>query len=242
LVVTLLLLGTTSCYGWLFGGPAYNDLKVTFSLNPLNSWRWNSVPRELTEAVQKGWTLHKDGCKDAKDSLPGQRYILNGDLSVILVFDANGFIAGIQMGVPKSAVNPGQWVKKSTVIVDGSNYALSAYFIHPSRICDKSKSRTKQAFDQQGTADKVLLQVGPKAAQDLAEIPLTQDDNSLTAKHWVKGKCFPSMGRHYWYNNSVDLDCNEWVPYCLLYNSGKFNGFCFALNHAKFDNANPHRF
>jgi len=199
------------------------------------------VPRELNVAVAQGWTLHKDGCKSAKDRLPGARYILDNDLSVILVFDANGYIAGMQMGVPKSAITPGHLIKAATAIDDDSNYAVSAYFVHPSRICDQSKSRTSDEFQNQGTAEKVYLQVGPKAATDVLEIPLTQDEQALAAQKWTKGKCLPTMGMHYWYNNTVDTDCNELVPFCLLYNSGKFNGFCFAVA-ADFDNANPHRF
>jgi charged multivesicular body protein 7 len=225
----------------LFGGPAYNDLKVTWAINPLNFWRFNSLPRQQSDAEAQGWTLFKDGCSVAKSSLPGKRFILNGDLSAMLSYDQNGYIAGIQMGVPKNATTPGHLTLAAPLINDGTNYVISAYFVHPSRICDKSKSRTADEFSQQGTVDKVFLQAGPNAATDIMEIPLTQDENALTAQKWVKGKCFPTMGQHYWWDVSEDMNCDKMMPFCLLYNSGKFNGFCFAMNDY-FTNANPHRF
>jgi len=243
LVVAALLLSSVACgYGFLFGGgPAFDDLKVTFAINPLNFWRFNSVPRTLEDAVAEGWSLHNDGCANSKDHLPGARYILNADLSVILVFDANGFIAGLQMGIPKSAITPGHLVMVSPIQDDNQQYVLSTYFIHPTRICDKSKSRTKEEFEKQGTAQDVWWQTGPKVATDVVEVPLTQDEAALKQAHWTKGKCMPTMGMHYWYNITENMDCNSFMPYCLLYNKGKFNGFCYATP-AEFHNANPHRF
>jgi len=244
LLVTLFLLLINCCFGFLFGhrGPAYNDLKVTYSPNIFNKWTFDSLPRTLNDAVKKGWNLLKDGCKETPDSLPGQRFILNGDFSAILVFDANGFIAGLQLGAPEITIDPGRYIKASTVIWDSNHYILSTYFVHPTRICDPSKSRTQAEFDQQGTAEKVYLQVGPNAAFDLMDIPLTQDEKTLSERHWIKGNCLPWMGRHYFFNTTLDMDCDQWIPYCLLYNGGKLNGFCFGLNQADFNNANPHRF
>ena len=37
-----------------------------------------------------------------EDGLPGLRYAMNGDLSAITVYDANGFIAGVQLAVSTS--------------------------------------------------------------------------------------------------------------------------------------------
>jgi len=241
-VATLLLGCLASGYGFLFGkGPEYDDLRVTFAINPLNLWRYNPMPRTLTDAVARGWSLHKDGCSKNKNSLPGQRYILNGDISVILVFDANGYIAGLQMGIPKTAVTPGHSVLANPIIDDDQNYVLSTYFVNPARICDKTQSRTQEEFHAVGTATQIFWQVGPNVATDVMDIPLTQDEKALSQAHWTKGKCMPTMGMHYWYNITNDLDCDKLMPYCLLYNGGKFNGFCYAMP-TEFHNENQWRF
>jgi len=245
LVVAVLACSVAPGSGWFFGGgPKLDDLRVTWALNPFNSWRFDAMPRTQDAAIAAGWKLYADGCAmDQQDRLPGKKFILNQDLSVILVFDANGFIAGIQLRVPKSKITPGKLIAAAPLVedFDSASYVLSAYFIHPTRICDPAKSRTADEFKTQGTIDKLFFQVGPHAANNLLEIPATQDETQLSQKHWVKGKCFPTMGRHFWYNVSAELDCSQMMPFFLLYNSGKLNAFGFALT-SEFDNANPHRF
>jgi len=240
--VILSALASTSYACSIFGcdGPARNDLKVTFSANPLNFWKFNSLPRTESDASSNQWTLLKDGCADKSVSLPGRRFILDGDMSVILVFDANGIIAGIQMGVPKSKYTPGTLGPVPPFVDDGAYWIVSAYFWHPANICDASKSRTPNQFDEEGTASVVYLQNGTVAARDLSEIP-NVEGAELDQKRWTKGKCMPLMGQHYWYNIRENMNCNEFFPFCLLYNKGKFNGFCFAVS-GDFDNKNTHRF
>jgi|688.fasta_scaffold1383525_1 hypothetical protein len=43
------------------------------------------------------------------------------------------------------------------------------------------------------------------------------------------------MGVHYWSNVqsvpiTADINPDDFFPFCLLYNGGKLNGFCFAYN------------
>ena len=71
-------------------GSDWNDLKVTWGINPFGSNNFVSVPRTEQEAKNKGWKPQK-GCSDGVN---GNRYVLNSDLSTILIFNANGIIAG----------------------------------------------------------------------------------------------------------------------------------------------------
>ena len=36
------------------------------------------------------------------------------------------------------------------------------------------------------------------------------------------------LGQHYWYDISNDMDCEDFFPFFLLYNSDVLNGFGFA--------------
>jgi len=244
MLTTILLVLAAVAVGsqaFLFGGPKWNDLKVTWDFNPFNTWRFDSMPRQESDAIKHKWTLLSDECASAGGSMRGRRYILDGDMSVILLFDMNGFIAGMQTSVPKSVYSPGEKFGAAGPYTNSSDFwLLTAYFIHPAGICDKSKSRTKEQFQSQGTADQVFLQTGSNPETDLMPVPKEENDELKSTK-WVKGKCLPSMGRHYWYGVSEDMDCKTAFPYCLLYNSGKFNGFCFAMP-ANFDNKNKKRF
>jgi len=47
---------------------------------------------------------------------------------------------------------------------------------------------------------------------------------------WGHGKCFYHMGQHFWYNITITMPCEYFVPYCTMYNRGMLNAFCFAIN------------
>lgn len=75
---------------------AWDDLKVTWGLNPFSSENFVAMPRTETEARSKGWTKEKS-CPEVK----GNRYMFMGDTANLLIFDANGDIAGIASTLPK---------------------------------------------------------------------------------------------------------------------------------------------
>ncbi len=49
-----------------------------------------SLPRTEQEAIKQGWKKEKDCSQRVK----GNRYFLNGDKAVLLIFDQSGKIAG----------------------------------------------------------------------------------------------------------------------------------------------------
>ena len=53
---------------------------------------------------------------------------------------------------------------------------------------------------------------------------------TLSVKRIIPVQCFYTMGKHYWYNMHKATQCKDMVPYCLLYNGGKLNAFCMAVN------------
>lgn len=75
---------------------AWNDLKVTWGANPFSQNNFVAMPRTETEARAKGWTKEKS-CPEVN----GNRYMFTGDTSNLLIFDANGDIAGIASTLPK---------------------------------------------------------------------------------------------------------------------------------------------
>lgn len=74
----------------LFWGAKWNDLKVTWGINPLGSNNFVSMPRTENEAIRKGWVQEKS-CAEGH---LGNRYSLNGDRATLLIFGADGNIAG----------------------------------------------------------------------------------------------------------------------------------------------------
>ena len=75
---------------------AWDDLLVTWDINPLNSYQFNSLPKDEKLAIKE-----ISDCKSNKAR--GNRYILKNDYAVILLFDTSGKIAGISGAIPKNA-------------------------------------------------------------------------------------------------------------------------------------------
>ena len=96
-IFLILLVFIISSEAFLFGAnEAWNDLKVTWGINPFGSNNFVSLPRTEQEARNKGWVKEKN-CSQVN----GNRYILKGDKAVLLIFSSSGLIAGIASQIPK---------------------------------------------------------------------------------------------------------------------------------------------
>ena len=96
LISTIILSVFLSTEAFLFGGDKWDDLKVTWGVNPFGSNNFVSLPRTEQEAIGKGWTKEKS-C----GQINGNRYVLKGDRAVMLIFAKSGLIAGIATAIPK---------------------------------------------------------------------------------------------------------------------------------------------
>ena len=111
---------------------------------------------------------------------------------IVLVFDGNGFIAGVQNVVPvlitdesKYPFSTSPWYNKGDFFGQ-EVYYNSAYFVDPSIICNGG--RTQEDFDRQGTGDRMVLQNGP-TPDSVYDIPLVQGGmtgNVCVAKRFLK--------------------------------------------------------
>lgn len=76
----------------------------------------------------------------------------------------------------------------------------------------------------------------------MTEDALKAANGANPANQWIGPKCFITMGNHYWLNIQSDMSCDNYFPFCLLYNGGKLNAFCFGVNgmlDSKWED-NPH--
>jgi len=223
-VLLVCLVPTVSA--WFFSdSPEWDGLRVTFGLNPFDSDHFDRLPRTVEDATGDGWTLI-ESC-DVTKPWRGERYALGGDYAVILLFDVNGYIAGIQTSIPNNQANgyPRNTLRPP-FMVDGDRYTISAYFVDPSIIC--AGGRTASDFNTQGTGTGLYLQ-RTENPLDSERIPTDQTDLVQNHPEWTEGKCFWSMGKHYWYNLTPDMNCEDYYPVFLLYNDRKVNAFGWAM-------------
>lgn len=221
-IILAVLFFASAAYG---SAPEWNGLRVTWSLNPFNSWAFNSLPRGLTEKMTD-FHPRDDQCKTPNAKFVGQRFWYKQDPSLTLLYDTKGTIAGIQTSVLKKEFKPPTTEAGRRYVDDGDYWTLTAYFVDPSTVC--SAGRTEDQLKNEGTGNGLWLQTGPSPIQDSVRIPLSEDEAKKTP--WGHGKCFWTMGQHYWYNVSKEMDCNNFVPNCLMYNKGRLTAFCFAVN------------
>ncbi|CAL1531625.1 unnamed protein product, partial [Lymnaea stagnalis] len=124
----------------------------------------------------------------------GARYTKGGDEAVVLLFDVNGYIAGIQTGVRKGLPNgyPSQSLRPP-FIEDSNSYYITAYFVDPAIICRRGRSDAE--FQEQGTGTDLYIQNGTVPENSLL-MPRSQSD--LVNTKWVEGMCFYTMGGSFW--------------------------------------------
>ncbi|CAF1451014.1 unnamed protein product [Rotaria sordida] len=219
-----------SSYSFLFGGgsgPEWDSLKVTWGPNPLSREYFVKQPRTTAEAKKNGFEPIAGQCEG---KFLGQRYIKGKDVGVILIFDKQGTIAGVQMAIPTSMITEKTFKFLSQRMFNRDNivgidvYILTAYFVDPSTICTSGRDAT--GLKNEGTGTGLWLQNGTNPISDSVQAPLYE--SGVSATKWTKGACFPSMGVHYWYDNRLEKDCDDFFPSFLMYNKGKLTGFGWA--------------
>ncbi|OPL20438.1 hypothetical protein AM593_04105, partial [Mytilus galloprovincialis] len=149
-------------------------------------------------------------------------------MALILIYDVQGYIAGISAAVSNSLANgwPSTFLKNYPFVLSGNYYHISAYFVNPANICTSGRSAVE--YKQQGVGTDLYIQNGTDPITNYAiKIPHEQSDISST--QWTEGRCFPSMGKNYWFNVRKDMNCDEFWPAFLLYNGGKLNAFGWAM-------------
>lgn len=189
------------------------SLKLRFKL-------FQSIPTNEADAIHDGFVKQTE-C-DANSNFRGRQFMKNNDPQVILLFDVNGKIAGLQSGIPNNLTNNYPPVNvRPPFIEDGDLFKLTAYFVNPAIIC--GRGRSEQGIRLRGVAEYLYIQDGPDPEKNLIEMSLEESKTS-----WVKGKCFPGMGFHYFQTLRLDMDCDDFFPVALLYYHGELKGFVWS--------------
>jgi len=230
-LIFVLVASFSASHCFMFGGsgsgPEWNSLKVTWGPNPLSKNYFTAQPLTIGEAKKDGFVEISNQCTG---KFVGQRLMKDNDLGLILIYDTQGNIAGVQMALPVSMAKT-QYYQFDTqkmfnrdTVAGVDAYVLTAYFVDPSTICQSDRDGAR--LKREGTGTGLWLQNGTDPIRDSVLQPMQQ--SAVSATKWVKGSCFPSMGVHYWYDNRLDKNCEQFFPVFLMYNKGKLTGFGWA--------------
>jgi len=176
-----------------------------------------------SDAVKAKWSPWTNSTTCQTKDYKGIRYWINSDLSAMLLFNAYGQVSGIQAGTRNqplvSMTEPnGPWHQER--MANGTIFwTVTMYFRDPSTICST-------------TAPKSSLPIGDRitlaSSGSYISFPMTETQAKQTPI-WVEGKCFATMGKHYWYNLTATTDCNYLYPVFLLYNGGNLDSFGWVI-------------
>lgn len=201
------------------------------ALLALSSAEWNrvaltwlvyeDVPTTEFEARNNGWnTFGSSSCET--DDYQGTRYILDGDISAMILYNNFGQITGIQAGtknMPSSVmIEPnGPWHQER--MWNGTKFwTITMYFRDPHSVCNGTKKGSELVGDQLTLANSGNYISFPLSENQVKKEPL-----------WFAGQCFATMGMHYWYNATADMDCDYAFPVFLLYNQGYLDSWGWAI-------------
>eukprot|EP01099_Mayorella_cantabrigiensis_P004419 TRINITY_DN331_c0_g1_i2.p1 TRINITY_DN331_c0_g1~~TRINITY_DN331_c0_g1_i2.p1 ORF type:complete len:288 (-),score=67.30 TRINITY_DN331_c0_g1_i2:134-997(-) len=217
--VRLLLLLTVFCVSLTqarWGSSAdWVSLEITWTV-------FDKLPITQTDAINAGWKAFPNTTCHTTD-YRGIRYFINNDLSAMLLYNAYGQVSGIQAGTKNqpltSQTEPnGPWHKEK--MANGTVFwTVTMYFRDPTTICSTSIPKPTQKI-----GDRLTL----ADSGHFINLPLTESAVKTTPL-WVEGKCFASMGKHYWYNLTATTDCNYLYPVFLLYNNGDLDSFGWVI-------------
>jgi hypothetical protein len=216
-------------------GNEWSDFRTHYNLNALNGF----FKMGRTEAEAEGWTKINTVCESAGDgnSFAGFRYENPEDEGVVLIFDVNGIIAGIQARMAHDSIlsdgplNPFRYdlvpMFQNITENDKTYFILTAYFVQPEIICTVGRNETD--LETEGTGTGLWFQNGPTPT-DL--ILVSKNRTEAINDGWTKNSCFPGMGSHNFFavETYESKNCTESQPTFLLFNKqDELQGFGFTV-------------
>lgn len=194
---------------------------MTWNQDTYNPNYFIRFPRTEKEAINQGF--RKIGDCDLTANWRGRRYVRDEDYTVIMLYDVNGYVAGIQTAITKTAIYPPSTLQPP-FIDDGSRSVLTAYFVDPSIIC--TTGRSAYEFATQGTGTRLYIQ-NSTTPEFSTRVPSTLVGVRRTK--WTEGRCVPIMGVHFYYSITKEIPCDDIFPAVLLYNKGQLTAFAWMF-------------
>ncbi|GIY53830.1 hypothetical protein CEXT_167301 [Caerostris extrusa] len=136
--------------------PTWQNIRVTWGLNLFSSRVFAKLPKTESKARSEGFVRLAGECNGGK--FLGHRYMKGLDTAAVLIYDVNGYFAGIQHGIPKNdveKVNTTFSFEKSSayqldkVLGDEEIYFLTTYLVDPNIICNGGRTKDQQ-YEEQG--------------------------------------------------------------------------------------------
>ncbi|XP_066998728.2 uncharacterized protein [Anabrus simplex] len=196
--------------------PLWNALLQKFSDNPNEGYV--PLPRELSVAESEGWVQPSDDRTGEDKGTTLRCY--HEDPAMCLLFDQNGFIAGVSVALFTDMVDNCSYSFRKAPFVPATRfgysiYTITAFFVDPDTLSEGGR----QNLDE-GTGTGLWFQNGT----EILNIP-TRDDELLRKTSYTRQACNNGMGDHYYSSVSPHMDCQKFFPLFVIYKNSNLIGF-----------------
>lgn len=198
------------------------------------------LPKRREDAEKENYKRQNDICRT--DNYHGFLYRLDDDSKLLPIYDLNGYLSGIQAIIPSDMkgynsfnetimlppheIMPPVLVGKSDI----QTYTITAYFKHPQLLCSPTY------LSNVPTGKGLYIQTGYDPIKHHEQIPLEAKNLSSL---WKKALCLTTMGTHYFYNVSRDMQCERLYPVFLMYDSeGQLAAFGWSFQGEPYEGPN----
>lgn len=182
-------------------------------------------PVEAKTASDQGWYLINGGCQNntlnpafAGNRMVQPNVVVGGkkQSNMIIIFDADGYMAGKQSLVPPEHFSwdctyNDYYVKEQIQMDDGfREYCVSTmYFRDPATICTPSMEDAENHLFMQ--------RKDSYAPANLDSLPTTWEGAEKNQDFWALDRYIPAMGHHTTPNLHDSEDCKSYMPLQVLY-------------------------
>ncbi|KAJ2953102.1 hypothetical protein O0L34_g664 [Tuta absoluta] len=212
-------------------GANYNGLRVKYgnSQSGADKEYFYNIPRTAFEAEDAGWTQF---IKPYDTKIHGlYMYCLN-NFAVCPLYNQKGFVVGIQVSLPYE----GFVAAGNTAALKFKIWQAPAAFGQPSQIMwtlpqifvseESLTSGAGQAIANGPTLQESGVWVyGPD--DNLMKIPLTEE--GIQEAGFKRQNCVPNQGKHYQYNMTNEMVCENFLPWFALVEDGELVGSGFQF-------------
>ncbi|CAG9105888.1 unnamed protein product [Plutella xylostella] len=211
-------------------GVKYDGLRVKFGWSDAlaNKEYFFKLPRTALEAEGLEWTR----TERPPGPLPELRMYCQQGRAVCPLYDAAGFVAGLQLALPVEnfeslAIKPEKkftkWSTPGTLGDPARDYwTTTQYFVSEESMKAGAGPQLENGETLQDGAVWVKGQDGV-----LLRVPSTEQELNTTA--FKKQNCIPNMGTHYYYNMTPQMKCEDFLPWFALVSRGDLVGTGFQM-------------
>ncbi|KAJ8713859.1 hypothetical protein PYW08_007479 [Mythimna loreyi] len=223
----------------LFGSKYEKGFKVRYDVNPLSGLlgtAFMDLPQSKDSAAKMGWKQTPK--PDLHTEFASLELWCPQCNNVCVLFDDTGYVAGLLIAFNMNQYSDAlynwtiqgfkNWITKDKSGNSAEYKYTAIYFSSPEYLKTSAEARIASRNPETLLQDKYIYVSGINGKLHPISTDVTQIDNTALSNFTLQA-CMPSMGDHYYYQMTKELECNdELFPFFPLTFAGRLVGMGFV--------------